>query len=154
MLNKQENSQSSYAQNHDMIGAMKSWWNKSGTWNRDTDTAFSRRVDRRRHLDTNACFPFQGELRSWLLDCPWVEMRKEKNKMDVLLELFWRKQNHEKEEIHEDLFAWATHRDIQKSQPHPYNALQIPTKKRNRGHGQLQGSWNMLRAGFFSEGGR
>lgn len=59
-------------------------------------------------------------------------MRKEKNKMDVLLELFWRKQNHEKEEIHKALFAWATHRDIQKSRPHPYNALQIPTEKEQR----------------------
>lgn len=36
MLNKEEHSQSSYAQ----IEATKSWWNKSRNWNRDTDTDF------------------------------------------------------------------------------------------------------------------
>lgn len=57
------------------------------------------RIARTKHLDMHTCYPLQREIRSWLLDCFWVEMSKEKNKMDVLLEVFWRKLNYEKEDM-------------------------------------------------------
>lgn len=143
----------SYAQNHDIIGAMKSWWIKSGTWDTDTNAAFPRTIGRTRHLDTYTCFPLQGELTSWL-PLGGNEERKEQDGCLVggLLEKTksWEKKKYMR------LFKLEQLTEMIKSWPHPCQALQITCyllKSSRQGHRQLSGSWNILRADLFSEGG-
>lgn len=85
MSNKQENLVFICRQNRDIRGTMKAQWNKSETWNVDTHTVFSKRIERTKRKmlpclwTCITCFSLQGKLRSWLLDCLWVKMRKEQD---------------------------------------------------------------------------